>query len=422
MALKHLEDSDDWSRICGIHGNTFKPHDKGVLCPTDPKIVAKISKTGEPAYCAHSIEPFIAWHVPYLYEFEQLLNKYNYSDDKEYITLPYFDITQQDYDYSFFNFPEITILYNGKHVTLRNPLASSYYYPSGIKTKTSRNGILNSSTKKDDKRISTVRRQLYDTLHAKTYEEFSSQIVSVVKTYKPYGYVPLETPHNSIHDIIGGNGGNMSDISISAFDPIFWLHHCNMDRFFYNWLKNLRTYESVFSKNSLNATLAPFSKNFKYGWLNNTLDFLVLKDVLALEQYPYKYSPIILQKLKTNHAYIDIIDIPIPIESLTIHAYFFLRTELTEITDENKNDWYAGSVSWFGLNRKLTYCSRCEKTRVNLKIDILDFVVEHCINKDNINEYELSLECEGRLIKLDETYMKYSIEEIVKDGNISISI
>jgi len=85
-------------------------------------------------------------------------------------------------------------------------------------------------------------------------------------------------------------------------------------------------------------------------------------------------------------------------------------------------NWYAGSVSWFGLNRKLTYCSRCEKTRANLKIDILDFVIEHGINKDNIDDYELSLECEGRLIKLDETYMKYSIEEIIQDGDICISI
>jgi hypothetical protein len=90
MALKNLEDSDDWARICGIHGNTFKPNDTGVLCPTDPKIVEKLAKTGEPVYCAHSVEPFISWHVPYLYEFEQLLNIYNHSEDKEYITLPYF--------------------------------------------------------------------------------------------------------------------------------------------------------------------------------------------------------------------------------------------------------------------------------------------------------------------------------------------
>lgn len=30
----------------------------------------------------------------------------------------------------------------------------------------------------------------------------------------------------------------MSDTKISAYDPLFWLHHCNMDRYFYDWLYN----------------------------------------------------------------------------------------------------------------------------------------------------------------------------------------
>ena len=30
FALKNLEESDDWYRICGIHGNTFKPNDPEV--------------------------------------------------------------------------------------------------------------------------------------------------------------------------------------------------------------------------------------------------------------------------------------------------------------------------------------------------------------------------------------------------------
>jgi len=413
MALKNLEDSDDWARICGIHGNTFKPNDPGVLCPTDPNIVSKITKTGEPVYCAHSIEPFISWHVPYLYEFEQLLNQYNHSSDKNYITLPYFDITEQNYDYSFLNDPLITILYDDKHITIDNPLASAYYYPDGVKTKITRNGIVQACTDQDIKRLKTVRRQLYDTLHAKKYEEFSSQVVTIGKTYKPYKYVPLETPHNSIHDIIGGDNGNMSDISISAFDPIFWLHHCNMDRFFYNWLKHISNIDQSFSVNSLEATLAPFSKNLKYGWLNNTTEFIILKSVLSLDQYPYTYAPIILKKLETNKAYIDLIDIPIPQESMTIHAYLYPKKEKVIVKDK----WYAGSVTWFGLNRKERHCSRCEKVRTNLKIDILDFVQLHNITKDNINEYDLYIEGNGKLLNL-----KYTLDEIKKDGSILIDI
>ncbi len=421
MALKNLEDSDDWARICGIHGNTFKPNDQGVLCPTDPKIVEKLAKTGEPVYCAHSVEPFIAWHVPYLYEFEQLLNIYNHSNDKEYIALPYFDITQQDYNYSFLNSPEITILYNSENITIRNPLAGAYYYPNGKKTRICRNGILNATCKKDQLRLKTIRRQLFNTLHAKTYEEFSSQVVTLQKTYKPYGYVPLETPHNSIHDIIGGDGGNMSDIAISAFDPIFWLHHCNMDRFFYNWLKHKTVDDSTFSKNCLDATLAPFSKRPIFGWQNNKTDFLLLKDVLQLHQYPYVYAPIILHTLETKHAYVDIIDIPIPSESVTINAYLFPKN--LHVTDVTRNDWYAGSVSWFGLNRSITHCNRCEKVRTNLKIDILDFVTIYSITNEKINDYELFLECQGKLIKnINGEYITYDMKDILHDGTVSISL
>lgn len=37
----------------------------------------------------------------------------------------------------------------------------------------------------------------------------------------------LEDIHNLVHVLIGGD---MVDIAVSAFDPIFWLHHCNVDR------------------------------------------------------------------------------------------------------------------------------------------------------------------------------------------------
>lgn len=43
-------------------------------------------------------------------------------------------------------------------------------------------------------------------------------------------------PHNVLHGRIGGNGGWMADPDTAAFDPIFWLHHCNIDRLWEEWL------------------------------------------------------------------------------------------------------------------------------------------------------------------------------------------
>jgi hypothetical protein len=415
MALKNLEDSDDWYRICGIHGNTFKPGDPAVLCPTDPTIVAELANTGEPLYCAHSVEPFIAWHVPYLYEFEQLLNYYDQSlGEKSYIALPYFDITDDTYDYSFLNESHISILYNNKTHRIHNPLASAYFYYHGIKTRVRRNGIVQGNTRANRSQLKTIRRQLYNTLHAKTYEEFSSQLVFVGKSYKPYPYCPLETPHNSIHDLIGGEGGNMSYVDISAFDPLFWLHHANMDRFFYNWL--LKHGPSVFSQKSLESTLAPFTPNI-YGWENDTLDFLRIQDVIDLNQYPYTYHSLVANEITTRSAYIHIIDLLIPPESVLFNVFIYPKT----IDVLEKDTWFAGSAFWFGINRSEKYCKRCECTRTNLSVDVLDFVKEKGIHKENIGEYQVFIEGKGRLKKSDDgKYMTYRIEEF--DGSIVIDI
>jgi Common central domain of tyrosinase/Polyphenol oxidase middle domain len=50
------------------------------------------------------------------------------------------------------------------------------------------------------------------------------------------------TPHNDIHVVVGGRGagqcgrGLMVDPNCAALDPIFWLHHANIDRLWNVWL------------------------------------------------------------------------------------------------------------------------------------------------------------------------------------------
>ncbi|KAL2690149.1 hypothetical protein Neosp_004217 [[Neocosmospora] mangrovei] len=55
------------------------------------------------------------------------------------------------------------------------------------------------------------------------------------------GYLSLEYIHNNVHNVTGGSDlkeyglGHMSDVPVAAFDPIFWLHHCNIDRLLSMW-------------------------------------------------------------------------------------------------------------------------------------------------------------------------------------------
>ncbi|KAL3487186.1 hypothetical protein BJX62DRAFT_246212 [Aspergillus germanicus] len=48
--------------------------------------------------------------------------------------------------------------------------------------------------------------------------------------------VNIEYIHNNVHGWVGGDyNGHMSQIPVATFDPLFWLHHCNIDRIFALW-------------------------------------------------------------------------------------------------------------------------------------------------------------------------------------------
>jgi len=44
-----------------------------------------------------------------------------------------------------------------------------------------------------------------------------------------------QTPHDVVHSAVGGRTGLMSNILTAAQDPIFWLHHANIDRLWWLW-------------------------------------------------------------------------------------------------------------------------------------------------------------------------------------------
>ena len=46
-----------------------------------------------------------------------------------------------------------------------------------------------------------------------------------------------QTPHNAVHGGVGGPGGLMSAFDTAPLDPVFWMHHANIDRLWAEWLK-----------------------------------------------------------------------------------------------------------------------------------------------------------------------------------------
>jgi tyrosinase len=64
--------------------------------------------------------------------------------------------------------------------------------------------------------------------------QFGGGVTGVAQFSNSTGQVE-STPHNVIHDAVGGNGGLMADPDAAAADPIFWIHHANIDRLWFIW-------------------------------------------------------------------------------------------------------------------------------------------------------------------------------------------
>ncbi|KAI0854170.1 Di-copper centre-containing protein [Daldinia vernicosa] len=58
------------------------------------------------------------------------------------------------------------------------------------------------------------------------------------ETNEAASYLNLEFVHNNVHNWTGGTDkyiGHMTEVPVAAFDPIFFMHHCNVDRQFAIW-------------------------------------------------------------------------------------------------------------------------------------------------------------------------------------------
>jgi len=73
---------------------------------------------------------------------------------------------------------------------------------------------------------------LRTTLGRSSYPRFQNTLES-----GEWGFVSFigNEMHNGLHGWVGGATGQMSDPSYSPFDPIFYLHHCNIDRLWAMW-------------------------------------------------------------------------------------------------------------------------------------------------------------------------------------------
>jgi hypothetical protein len=228
MKSRAEKDPTSWAYQANIHG--FPTSGSAVCAP--PTIPAQTAW----ATCQHGQFFFTAWHRMYVYYFERILRaaiREATKDPTYEFSLPYWDYENASYHDlpQPFRVPagNTNSLYvaqraancNSGSVCVDGPTASAQVALSLTPfctcpgSSSCCNGCLPGL--------------LPD-------ETFGGQFVPQPVHYmRAFGELESQ-PHNVVHDAIGGDTGWMADPDCAARDPIFWLHHANIDRLWQVWL------------------------------------------------------------------------------------------------------------------------------------------------------------------------------------------
>jgi len=330
LGLEHLQkrpigDMKSWYQVAGIHGRPFTAWD-GVGDSNGDK---------QYGYCTHSSILFLSWHRPYMALYEMALYESIQEVVKKFpeprrselaktavnFRIPY-------WDWAATSKPHI-LLHDGSDVEVEKPEGKvkipnplySYKFPDGVPSsvfegnyrnwaQTLRNPILGASNGKPKsqdlflERLNkspaarttddifggrrgawiNVRERVWHLLNIEqdkypTYQAFSNN------RWNPNGrssdYDSIESIHDTLHGWLGG-GGHMGNPEYAGFDPIFWLHHCNVDRLYALWQalhpdadKNmdfsarLETWWVTGDKEEETTPLVPFRKSDTEYWNSN---------------------------------------------------------------------------------------------------------------------------------------------------------
>lgn len=167
--------------------------------------------------CQHGSFLFLSWHRMYLYFFERIVRAASANDA---FGLPYWNYrlaSQRQLPQPFRQPADADA--NALYIDERNPAANA-------------GGFLPESAVLHDQAFSFNN----FTSPAGSGQGFGGQQVSGFTHFaQPHGQIESQ-PHDIIHVLIGGQAGFMADPRAAARDPIFWLHHSNIDRLWNRWL------------------------------------------------------------------------------------------------------------------------------------------------------------------------------------------
>ncbi|MUL36989.1 tyrosinase family protein [Gloeocapsopsis dulcis] len=171
--------------------------------------------------CSHGSFFFFPWHRMYLYYFERILRQ---ASGDPTLALPY---------WNYSDFPDQRSLPEPfRNRLLPDDSTNSLYVEQRAP------GINQGTTALASAEVSySAAFQRTNFFHTSSGQQSFGGLRVTGSTHRGSGGGLLEgRPHNQVHTVVGGSSGWMRQVEMAARDPIFWLHHSNIDRLWGRWL------------------------------------------------------------------------------------------------------------------------------------------------------------------------------------------
>ncbi|KAI1345193.1 Di-copper centre-containing protein [Xylariaceae sp. FL0016] len=331
LALNWMQYTDQsspfsWYQIAGIHGAPGSSWgDVGALPGHEGN-----------GYCQHVSILFPTWHRPYVALYEQIV--YNIIqfiasiyplDQRDRFEKAAFDFRLPYWDWAA-NPPDgetvlpfsiggnSTIEVSGPNgvQTISNPLFSFTFKPLNASAFTDSPFNVWNETKRAPYPISSPDAVSNDSSVTASYEShmpgYQQRIYTLFANYNNYtefsnegwiadgsngSYDSLESIHDSVHLVGGGGFGHFAIIIYSAYDPLFFLHHANVDRILAMWqVIHNDTYveprQAVFDGHTTSAGDIQDAQTSLTPFFNNTTSFWTSESVRDHEVFGYSYADV----------------------------------------------------------------------------------------------------------------------------------
>jgi tyrosinase len=221
--------------------------------------------------CPHHLPQrlFLPWHRAYLYRLEQALQ-----DRVEGVTLPWWD---------WVSTREIPVPFTGD---ADNALAVTRTLVTPADRRDGRPVVDTTFREDNPPPWLPTQAQLDDVLAEPNFVVFSDA---------------LEDLHDGVH---AWTGGTMGDVAYAAFDPVFWAHHCMIDRVWWLWQQENRM-NAVPTAGWEDIVLEPFNMTVRDTLVANALGYEYADTETPLETERQRANPV--DRIVTKRVDLDVV-------------------------------------------------------------------------------------------------------------------